>query len=371
MTERLFDQDSFLTEFDAKVISCEKCQEGYRTVLDRTCFFPEGGGQKGDTGFLGSTEVFDTQIIDDVIYHYTSEPVVCDTVKGKIDFDKRLDRMQNHSGEHIISGIVYSLFGFANVGFHLGEEEMTMDYSGFICENDLEKVISLANKAVRENRQIRCYYPENPNEVPYRSKKELKGKIRIVDIDGIDVCACCAPHVNSTGQVGAIVLKDAKKFKGGIRLTVLCGSRATNDIIDTYRKIKRISQKLSVPYDKADTAFFDHEEKSLQREQFFKNQLFSLTKKEIDGLEYKDGKRLYRVDDPQFIKDALNMLKEKCSDIACVISGNDESGYRFMAVNVRDEKDFKKNLCLRCGGRDGMLQGTINNSLFEIETYFN
>lgn len=369
MTERLFDLDSMLSYFEATVLSSEKCENGYVTVLDKTAFFPEGGGQKGDTGFLGNEEVFDVQEKNGQIYHYSKNQIPLGKIKGNINFEKRFDKMQNHSGEHIISGIVNSLFGYDNVGFHLSENEMTMDFSGELSKEELEKIIFLANKAVMENRPIKAYYPKNASKIEYRSKKELEGEIRIVEIKGIDVCACCAPHVLTTGQIGAIVLTDARKFRGGMRLWVACGERAIVEIQKMSAALKHIGAALSVPYLQAAEGFDVFYKKSIEKDETITALKKEIVKKDIELLDKTKEQICYFCDDADSIKEAVNLLKVDFSTV-CVLSGDDEKGYRFMSVGIKDEEDFKKSLCARGGGRDGMLQGSLTAKKADIIKYF-
>lgn len=370
MTERIFDFDSMSAEFSATVLSSEKCENGYKTLLDKTAFFPEGGGQKSDTGFLGDEEIFDVQEENEKIYHYSKNEIPLGTVKGKINFEQRFDKMQNHTGEHIISGIVHLLFGFDNVGFHLSESDMTMDYSGELTREQLDRVITLANQAVMQNRPVKAYYPEDASKIDYRSKKELLGAIRIVEIEGVDVCACCAPHVLTTGQVGPIVLTDARKFRGGMRLWVACGERASKEILAMSHALKHIGATLSVPYLNSAEAFDAFCVRAKEKDEEITRLKKEIVKKDISLLDKSKDKVCYFCDDADSIKEAVNLLKESFKEI-CVLSGSDENGYRFMSVGIKDEEDFKKSLCARGGGRDGMLQGSLAAKKADIIKYFN
>ena len=253
-TIRLFDRDAYATEFRARVTEIcpiEETPGDYAIVLNETLFFPEEGGQSPDTGRLAEGDVLDVQIKNGVITHRVhfdgAVPTVGDTVQGAIDWDHRYSNMQNHSGEHIFSGIVHRLFGFDNVGFHLSDHTVTMDYSGVLTEEDIHKVERLANEAIYQNIEIRCEYPDEATlaALDYRSKKELSGAVRIVTIPGVDVCACCAPHVHRTGEIGMLKVIGSQKYKGGVRLQILCGYRALEGYGETLRQLTAISQQLS------------------------------------------------------------------------------------------------------------------------------
>ena len=252
MTEKLFYQDSYVREFEASVLSCERDKERYKVVLDRTAFFPEGGGQSADTGVLicdsGSVRVLDVQEIQGVVVHYTDGAVPGGVrVKGELDFEERFSKMQQHTGEHIISGLVNRYFGYRNVGFHLGKEAVTMDYDGVLTQEDLRRVEREANQAVAENLPVKVLYPnqEELGQITYRSKIEIEGQIRIVQIPGYDSCACCAPHVKETGSVGLIKITGAIHYKGGMRVSMLCGFRALEDYRQKEGNIQKISGLLS------------------------------------------------------------------------------------------------------------------------------
>ena len=202
------------------MLRCEKNAQGdgYRIVLDRTAFFPEGGGQFGDIGWLNEVKVTDTREKDGIIFHETKEPLEeGSTVKGRLDFEVRFDRMQQHTGEHILSGLVHYLYGYDNVGFHLGEEITTLDFNGELTGEQVEDLELRANGAVFGNVPVQVLYPskEQLQKVDYRSKIEIEGQIRIVSIPGYDICACCAPHVDRTGEIGLIRIVGCEKHRGG------------------------------------------------------------------------------------------------------------------------------------------------------------
>lgn len=203
MTEKLFYEDSHMVTFSATVVSCEQSGEVYEVVLDRTAFFPEGGGQYADTGRLDDAKVTDVQEKAGIIYHKTNQSLeIGKTVQGTIDWEERFSKMQQHSGEHIVSGIVHAVYGYDNVGFHMGKDAITMDFNGSISKEELKVIERKANEAVVKSLDIKVLYPakEELDSIAYRSKIEIEGQVRIVEIPGYDVCACCAPHVKKTGE---------------------------------------------------------------------------------------------------------------------------------------------------------------------------
>lgn len=248
MTIKLYDLDAYQTTFEATVLSCTKREKDYDVILDQTLFFPEEGGQTCDQGTLNDVKVHDVQIIDQEIHHYVSNPLKGKII-GKIDFKHRYTNMQNHSGEHVLSGLVKEMFGFDNSGFHLSLNEITTDYSGFLNTKQLEKLEKRANEVILENHPIHCFYPEDTSLYNYRSKKEINEALRLVEIEGIDCCACCAPHVRSTSEIGLIKILKAIKHKQGVRIWFICGYRAYQDYHQKHLQAMHISQKLSLPSD--------------------------------------------------------------------------------------------------------------------------
>ena len=244
-TTRLFDQDAYLGEFEATV-ERSVCEGGmYRVLLDQTAFFPEGGGQPADEGTLDGIFVTDVQEIDGEIWHTVEAPLEPGkTVVGKLDFEKRFSNMQNHCGEHIVSGIVHRVYGFNNVGFHMGSDVVTVDFDGVLTEEQLYDVEQEANEAVLRNVPVTISYPskEELESMDYRSKKELTGDIRIVSIPGGDTCACCGTHVRTTGEIGLVKFLTMIHYKGGVRISLLCGEAAVMD----YEKKREELQKISV-----------------------------------------------------------------------------------------------------------------------------
>ena len=189
----LFYKDSYMKEFDAIVLSCEKGKKGYEIILDDTAFYPEGGGQPGDHGSLGNVKVLDVHRKEGRIIHYTDGPLeVGQKVHGIIDWERRFDLMQNHSGEHIYSGLVHKNFGYDNVGFHM-DDVVTVDFNGVMTWEEALDMERKANQLISENRETKILLPspEELKEIPYRSKIELNDTVRIVEFPEGDICACC------------------------------------------------------------------------------------------------------------------------------------------------------------------------------------
>ena len=249
MTEKLYELNSYIHAFDTIVEECAPQKDGYAVRLSRTAFFPEGGGQAADTGTLNGTIVQDVQILDGEIWHYVGEPlVVGDTVHGEVDWETRFSRMQHHTAEHIVCSIAHRWHGLNNVGFHLGSEDVTLDLDGELTREQIDAIEEEANRVVVANVAVIATIPpaEELAQSTYRSKKELDGDVRLVTIEGVDCCACCAPHVARTGEIGLIKLLDFIRYKGGVRIHLLCGEAALADYRLRYAQSAEISAKLSV-----------------------------------------------------------------------------------------------------------------------------
>ena len=377
MTEKLFYQDSHRTEFTAKVISCEEAKDGYRVVLDQTVFFPEGGGQYADTGMLGDTEVTDVHEKDDVIYHTTKAPLEAGSeVNGKINWDERFEKMQQHTGEHIVSGIVHERFGYNNVGFHLGSDYCTMDFDGPISKEQLKEIEAAVNEAVYQDLEIKILYPSKDElkDLDYRSKIEIEGQVRIVEIPGYDVCACCAPHVKTTGEIGAIKLVSMVNYKGGERITMLCGRRAMRDYEKKDSMTKEISALLCAKeYEVAEAVVRLKDEQNRMKSQLAEMQQKLL---EYRVAEIAVDQKIVTVFDSTLSgnlpREMMNKLLDKGAEICAVFAGTDEEGYRYViGSRSEDVRPLSKMLNTtfqgRGGGKPEMVQGSVKGTRTEIE----
>ncbi len=376
-TEKLYYKDSHKKEFEARVLRCEKNAQGdgYRIVLDRTAFFPEGGGQFGDIGWLNEVKVTDTREKGGIIFHETKEPLEeGSTVKGRLDFEVRFDRMQQHTGEHILSGLVHYLYGYDNVGFHLGEEITTLDFNGELTGEQVEDLELRANGAVFGNVPVQVLYPskEQLQKVDYRSKIEIEGQIRIVSIPGYDICACCAPHVDRTGEIGLIRIVGCEKHRGGCRMTILCGFRALRDARRKQQSVTEVSVALSAKPERIGEAVQHlREEQTKLREQlnrvqerYLEQKLSALSKEETCVCIFEEEL------DTIAARNFVNRAMEQCSGICGAFIGTDEKGYHYILgsrnVDVRVcAKMLQERFHGKGGGKPEMVQGSLTTGTAE------
>ena len=379
MTEKLFYQDSHRSTFTAIVQEVRPSGNGYEIILDRTAFFPEGGGQSSDTGSLGGVSVSDVQEIDGKIIHYTDGPLVEGTeVEGCIDWTERFSKMQQHTGEHIVSGLIHKIYGYHNVGFHLGTDSVTLDFNGVVPKEKLHEIEQLANEAVAKN-PVQVLYPtdEELSKISYRSKIEIEGQVRIVVIDGYDVCACCAPHVKQTGEIGLIKLVGMQNYKGGVRISMLCGFRALEDYYQKEKNNREIAVMLSAKeYETAVEVERLQEELAMKKAKIAELERKFLEQK-VETLDISgEIVCLFEETDPVMTRELVNLLLKKGAKMAAVFSGNEREGYRYVlgsrSLDVRENgKLLNEAFHGRGGGKPEMVQGTVQGKREEIEAFLN
>lgn len=385
-TEKLFYKDSHQKEFTANVLSCEEKisakgeKLGYRVVLDRTAFFPEGGGQFGDRGWLNDVEVFDTHEKNGIIYHEVKTPLKAGTkVTGKLDFEERFARMQQHTGEHIVSGIVHRLYGYDNVGFHLGADVTTLDFNGELTEEQVRETELLANRAVFDNIPVQVLYPskEELAEMDYRSKIEIEGQVRIVSIPGVDMCACCAPHTYTTGEVGLIRILSCDRHRKGCRMTMVSGIRALADYRQKQKSVTEVSVALSAPPEKIGEAVIHlKEQQGKLREQMNRMQAAYLQRKLSEITPKDKNVCIFEEEmDSIAVRNFVNDAMERCEGICGAFVGTDEEGYRYiLGSRSVDLRVFCRTLNARFQGKGGgkpeMVQGSLKGSRDEIQELF-
>ncbi len=377
-TERLYYADAHLRSFTAEVRACVLEKSGWRVRLDRTAFYPEGGGQPCDTGTIDNVPVLDVQEKDGEVEHLVSAPLdVGTTVTGEIDWARRFDLMQQHSGEHIVSGLICARFGCDNVGFHIGAETVTIDFNAEIGAEALEEIEFAANAYIWENHAPEIFYP-SPEELAaleYRSKKALEGEVRIVRFPGADCCACCGTHVARSGEVGLVKLLGAHRFREGVRIELVCGGRALRRFAQTEAQNTAISNLLSAKPESTAEAV-----RRLQGEaEALRYRLVGL---ELAAAE-AEAEKLSGAGDVLLLREGLDAegvrrlaaaVFETCGGVCAVFSGADgDWKYALGAPEARYKAllgEMNAALSGRGGGRDCFAQGSVKASRAEIEAFF-
>ncbi len=376
ITDSLYYEDCHKKEFTARVVSCTQGKAGYHVVLDQTVFYPEGGGQPGDTGTLSDVPVTDTQAIDDKIVHICQGPLEeGSTVTGKLDWERRFEFMQQHTAEHILSGIIHKMFGFHNVGFHMGAEGVTMDFDGIIPKEALEDLETQANQAVFANLPVLCSIPspEELENITYRTKRPLPWPVRLVEVPGYDRCACCGIHVGYTGEVGLIKILSVVKFHQGIRMEMVCGNKALALLQKVYQQNMLVSQAFSAKILETGAAAQKVNDQLAQQ----KFQITGLSRKLLDyiadGYAGKGDCVHFEADLPTaMLRELADKIASCCGGTAAVFSGTEETGYQFCLVNKQEDiSHLGAKLLDRCGGRGGgkkgFFQGSLSCTRAEIE----
>ena len=377
-TDTLYYEDPFLCTFTATVRTCEAVENGYAVTLDRTAFYPEGGGQPADHGTLGGIPVLDVQEQHDEIVHTLSQPLAVDqTVEGVVDWDRRFDHMQQHSGEHILSGILCDRYHCDNVGFHLGSDLVTIDFNGPLEEEDLRDIELRANQYIWEDRPVSVTYPTTKElaALDYRSKKAISGQVRIVSFPGADTCACCGTHVASAGQVGLVKLLSVQKFREGVRVELLCGGRALSYLDRVLGQNRRISNLLSAkPFETAGGV-----ERLLGENQDLKTRLARMEEARFaqlaDGLAGAGDVILFEEGlSPDGLRRLCDAVLQVCGGRCACFSGGDGEGYKY-AIGLRggDLRSFVRELNQaldgRGGGRPDFVQGSVRAGRTAIEEF--
>lgn len=378
-TEKLYDQDAFLREFDAVVTECYEGKDGSCLVtLDRTAFYPEGGGQPADHGVLGGAAVLDVQEREGRVLHTCDRPLpVGRTVRGVIDWDRRFDHMQQHSGEHIVSGMLCAAFSCDNVGFHMGADTVIIDYNAPMTWEQVLEVEDRANRYIWENHPFRAYYP-TPEELavlPYRSKKAIEGPVRITEFPGADRCACCGTHVAASGQVGLVKFLSCQKLRDGVRLELLCGQRALDCLAAGWEQARQIGQALSVKPQSAFAAVSRLQEELLS----LKEKAARLEEADFahTAAQYRGAGSVLHIAEP-LDGDGARRLCDAIAKAAggrCAVFAGQDGDYRYAVIESGGDlrqfiKDMNTALHGRGGGRDGFAQGSAACTAEEVRAFF-
>lgn len=377
-TTKRYYEDAYLQSCTATVLACEERKGGYAIILDRTVFYPEGGGQPGDRGTLNEITVLDTHSRGDAILHYTTQPIAPGTeVAAQIDWEYRFDLMQQHSGEHMISGVVHRRWGYDNVGFHMGADMITIDFSGILTMQQLQEVEQEVNRRIWENSTVKIWYPdkEELSALPYRSKKELTGAVRIVEFPGADMCACCGTHVSQTGAIGMVKLLTCVKFHEGVRIELLCGRRAVAYLTAINNQNRLVSQQLSAKVmetAQAVSAMAAELERSKQRIYAMESERFTEKAEALRG--QGDVCVFFTNLNPDGVRRAAAAIQETCGGRAAVFSGSDADGYKYaIGLPGGDLRAWVKELNTALSGRGGgkpfFVQGSVQALRLDIEAW--
>ncbi len=378
-TRALYYEDGYLSRFTSRVVTCEPQGDAWAVTLEATAFYPEGGGQAGDTGSLNGIRVRDTQEQGDRVVHLCEGPLEPGTqVDGIIDFDRRFDLMQQHTGEHMLSGLIHRRYGYHNKGYHVGAEFVTVDFDGVIPAEDIPSLEKELNEAVWRNLPVKCWIP-SPEELPnvfYRTKRALPWPVRIVEVPGCDSCACCGIHVAATGAVGVIKILNTMGFRGGTRLEMVSGQRAWAAMNDAYEQNRQVSQAFSAQLTQTgDAARRMNEvvsELKFKINQLQRQQIAAIAESYVnhgDVLHFADGL------DPVLVRELADAIAENCGGTAAVFSGTDQGGYNCCLVTRSGDlrplgKAMNAALNGRGGGKPNCHQGKVSCTRAQIEAFF-
>lgn len=379
MTKRLYYEEVYRKEFTATVLECTEGKKGYQVVLDATAFYPEGGGQPSDTGFLGEARVSEVHEKDGEIIHYTDKPFkVGEQVEGRIDWDHRFDLMQQHSGEHMVSGIVHEKYGYDNVGFHMGSDVITIDFNGLISEEEMAEIEQKVNRKIWEDTAVEITYPapEELEKIPYRSKKELTGQVRIVSFPGTDICACCGTHVTHTGEIGIVKLLSVEKFRDGVRMEMISGKRVLDYLNMVNEQNHQISVKLSAKIDStADAVQRLQDENAKMRINVarLEEDMFQEEARKWEGagsvLLFKEGL------EADAVRKLTDVVMNTCEGCCAVFSRNEDGSYKYAIGETGGDlrqftKDMNAALHGRGGGKPFFVQGSVQATEKQIREFF-
>lgn len=378
-TKKLYYEDCHLTDFTARVASCVKGDKGWLVTLDRTAFYPEGGGQASDVGTLGTVRVLHASEEGAQVLHLCDSPLEPGTeVEGRIDYAHRFDLMQQHTGEHMVSGILHRRYGAHNTGFHMGADTITIDFDVEIPAQDLPEIEAEANAAVWRNLPVKCWVP-SPEELPgvvYRTKRALPWPVRIVEVPGVDSCACCGVHVANTGEIGLVKLFSCVRFRGGSRIEMLCGGRALDHLNRVWQQNQLVSRAFSAKPLETGLAAEKMNEALTQmkyRMTGLENQVFQAI---AQGCAGQGDVVLFQPGlDSASVRKLADLAAQQCGGTAAVFSGEDAEGYAYALVTRDGDlrqtcKAMNAALSGRGGGKGGFCQGSVKATEDQIRAFF-
>lgn len=376
---KLYEEQPYLTQFTAQVCSCAQGRKGWDVILDQTAFYPEGGGQPYDLGALGGVQVLEVHEREGHVVHTCSAPLeVGSTVEGQIDWARRFDLMQHHSGEHIVSGLAHTMYGCDNVGFHMGADVITIDFNVELSQEQVRELEAAANRYIWGDHPVQITYP-SPEELAhleYRSKKAIEGQVRIVSFLGADTCACCGTHVSSSGQVGLVKLLSCQKFRSGVRIELVCGGRAFAHLSKVWEQNHQISNLTSAKLLETAPAV----ERLLAENQALKSRILTLEDAHFAALaqQYQGAGDVVLFEEdlkPDGLRRLTAAVQAVCGGRCACFSGRDGQGYQYAIGQPGGElrplvKELNQALQGRGGGKPDFVQGSVAAGRSEIEHFF-
>lgn len=375
--EKLYYRRPYVKTFEASVAECSRREDGtFEVLLDRTAFYPEGGGQPSDKGTLGDASVLDVKEKNDVVIHVTDKSfAVGEMVEGAVDWERRFGYMQNHSGEHLLSGIVHKRYGLDNVGFHMGKEEVTVDFNGILTLEQLEDIELEVNDLIWQNLPVLESFPskEELDRLDYRSKKELTGEVRIIEIPGGDVCACCGTHVMATGEIGLVKVTGMIHYKGGVRVTMVCGKAALLDYHRKQTRVLSISVSLSAKSEEITEAVERLKEEAKKKGETISRLSDELLKRKAEEYPFSEEPLAVFEEElsPVQLRKFCTLLYEGGKGSVVLVCSEEDGSFRYaLGSGQQDMRSLSKALGGKLNGRGGgsalMAQGTFQASRDEI-----
>ena len=375
---KLYENDPYLTQFTGTVLSCTPSKKGYDIILDQTAFYPEGGGQPYDTGVLGGVHVLEVHTRADAIVHTCDAPLTPgQQVSGTIDWERRFDLMQQHSGEHIVSGLAHAKYGCDNVGFHMGSDVITIDLNVELDQTQLEELEAEVNRYLWQDRPTQILYPtaQELEHIDYRSKKAIDGQVRIVTFPGADTCACCGTHVSSAGQIGLVKLLSVQRFRDGVRIELVCGGRAMAYLNSAAGQNHKVSNLLSAKATETGKAV----ERLLEENQALKLRLSAMEDSHFQTLAERHtgaGDVVLFEDDlsPDGLRRLCDAVLNTCGGRCACFSGSAREGYAY-AIGQRGGdlrafvKEMNQALNGRGGGKPDFVQGRVQAARKDIQQW--